>query len=161
MKRTISRRRFLGEALAAGAAFTIVPRHVLGGPGFTPPSEVLTRAVIGTGGMGMAGHVTSNREGEPAILKPNPWSADREAALSPNGFSFITNATSESFTFRIARGEPFPFGVTISEDQANSRRWRVSWTGIEPVAGSEPALDLARVFSLASFPIAKLALFGS
>lgn len=40
------------------ATFSIVPRHVLGGQGFTPPSEILTRAVIGTGGMGM-GHVGS------------------------------------------------------------------------------------------------------
>ena len=30
----------------------IVPRHVLGGVGFTPPSEKLNVAVIGTGGRG-------------------------------------------------------------------------------------------------------------
>ena len=63
----VSRREFLGSAITAGAVFTIVPRHVLGGPGYTPPSEVLTRAVIGTGGMGMAGHVTANKEGEPPV----------------------------------------------------------------------------------------------
>ncbi len=51
----ITRRRFLGGSLAA-AAFTIVPRHVLGGQGVTPPSETLAHAVIGVGGMGM-GHV--------------------------------------------------------------------------------------------------------
>lgn len=34
----------------------IVPRHVLGGQGHTPPSEQLTRAVIGVGGMGR-GHL--------------------------------------------------------------------------------------------------------
>ncbi|MCH8807683.1 MAG: Gfo/Idh/MocA family oxidoreductase [Planctomycetes bacterium] len=65
--RAVSRRQFLGSAITAGAAFTIVPRHVLGGPGYTPPSEVLTRAVIGTGGMGMAGHVTANKAGEPPV----------------------------------------------------------------------------------------------
>ncbi len=66
MPRTrITRRRFLQSAFTAGATFTIVPRHVLGGPGYVPPSEVLTRAVIGTGGMGMAGHVTENVEGQP------------------------------------------------------------------------------------------------
>jgi predicted dehydrogenase len=54
-KRGISRRQFLGRSLAA-AAVTIVPRHVLGGPGKTPPSDLLTHAVIGVGGMGM-GHV--------------------------------------------------------------------------------------------------------
>jgi predicted dehydrogenase len=30
----------------------IVPRRVLGGPGYTPPSDQLTKAIIGVGGMG-------------------------------------------------------------------------------------------------------------
>ncbi len=37
---------------ALGAAPTIVPRHVLGGLGFVPPSERLNIGVIGAGGMG-------------------------------------------------------------------------------------------------------------
>ena len=52
-----TRRNFLKTTIASMATISIVPRHVLGGPGITPPSEILTRAVIGTGGMGM-GHVT-------------------------------------------------------------------------------------------------------
>ncbi len=47
----ISRRRFLG-ATAASAAFTIVPRHVLGGARHMAPSEKLNIAGIGVGGMG-------------------------------------------------------------------------------------------------------------
>jgi len=47
----VSRREFLGAA-GATAAFTIVPRHVLGGPGRTAPSEKLNIAGIGVGGMG-------------------------------------------------------------------------------------------------------------
>ncbi|HPC93998.1 MAG TPA: Gfo/Idh/MocA family oxidoreductase [Sedimentisphaerales bacterium] len=46
-----SRRRFMQQAGAA-AAFTIVPRHVLGGAGHTPPSEKLNIAGIGIGGRG-------------------------------------------------------------------------------------------------------------
>jgi predicted dehydrogenase len=46
----LSRREFVG--VAAAAAFTIVPRHVLGGPGRTPPSEKLNIAGIGIGGRG-------------------------------------------------------------------------------------------------------------
>jgi myo-inositol 2-dehydrogenase / D-chiro-inositol 1-dehydrogenase len=46
----ITRRRFVQQALTAGAAFTIVPRHVLGGDGMIPPSETLGAAVIGCGG---------------------------------------------------------------------------------------------------------------
>ncbi len=47
----IGRRGFLGGA-AAVAAFTIIPRRVLGGPGHVPPSEKLNIAGIGVGGRG-------------------------------------------------------------------------------------------------------------
>jgi len=50
---SISRRNFLASAGAA-AAFTIVPRHVLGGPAFTAPSDKLNIAHIGVGGRGGA-----------------------------------------------------------------------------------------------------------
>jgi predicted dehydrogenase len=46
-----SRRQFLRAATGAVAAFTIVPRHVLG-QGRTPPSEKLNIACIGIGGRG-------------------------------------------------------------------------------------------------------------
>ncbi len=50
-KQSFSRRGFLAGS-ATAAAFTIVPRHVLGGPGQTPPSERLGGALIGCGGRG-------------------------------------------------------------------------------------------------------------
>lgn len=55
-KHTPSRRDFLKSAGAAAAGFSIVPRHVLGGAMFTAPSDEITRAVIGVGGMGR-GHL--------------------------------------------------------------------------------------------------------
>jgi predicted dehydrogenase len=48
----ISRRSFIGKTAAATAAFTIVPRHVLGGPGFTAPSDMVNVAGIGLGNQG-------------------------------------------------------------------------------------------------------------
>lgn len=48
----ISRRGFMGAA-AAMAAFTVVPRSVLGGAGNTPPSRKINLAFIGTGGQGI------------------------------------------------------------------------------------------------------------
>lgn len=51
---TISRRNFLKAGLAASCGLLIVPRHVLGGQGYTAPSDELTRAIIGVGGMGKA-----------------------------------------------------------------------------------------------------------
>ncbi len=46
-----TRRQFI-TAAGAAAAFTIVPRHVLGGPKFVAPSEKVYIAVIGCGGQG-------------------------------------------------------------------------------------------------------------
>jgi myo-inositol 2-dehydrogenase/D-chiro-inositol 1-dehydrogenase len=51
-----TRRTFVKTSILSFAGISLVPRHVLGGAGGTAPSETLTRAVIGTGGMGM-GHV--------------------------------------------------------------------------------------------------------
>jgi myo-inositol 2-dehydrogenase/D-chiro-inositol 1-dehydrogenase len=51
----VNRRNFLKQSLSA-AVFTILPRHVLGGKGFLAPSDQLTKAVIGVGGMGR-GHM--------------------------------------------------------------------------------------------------------
>ena len=45
-----SRRQFLRTAAGAAAAFTIVPRHVLGGKGFQAPSDTVNIAAIGAGG---------------------------------------------------------------------------------------------------------------
>ncbi|MBN2415290.1 Gfo/Idh/MocA family oxidoreductase [bacterium] len=53
---TISRRSFLKGAALTGTGFTIIPRRLLGGPGYTPPSDELTKAVIGVGSMGL-GHL--------------------------------------------------------------------------------------------------------
>ena len=55
-KRVITRRKFIKRAISVTAAFTIVPRYVLGGQGYTAPSDQLTKAVIGVGGMGL-GHL--------------------------------------------------------------------------------------------------------
>ena len=49
----INRREFLGSAAAASVAFTVVPRHVLGGPGYVAPSDKLTLGYIGCGTQGL------------------------------------------------------------------------------------------------------------
>ena len=48
-----TRREMLARCAAWWATITIVPRHVLGGPGFTPPSEIRGSAAIGVGGQGI------------------------------------------------------------------------------------------------------------
>ena len=49
----LSRRNFMRTGGAAATAFAIVPRHVLGGQGFVPPSEKITLAYIGCGTQGL------------------------------------------------------------------------------------------------------------
>jgi predicted dehydrogenase len=49
----LSRRKFLIAGGAAATAFVVVPRHVLGGPGFVAPSEKITLAHIGCGTEGL------------------------------------------------------------------------------------------------------------
>ena len=51
-KENLGRRDFLRKTTAAAFALTIVPRHVLGGQGYTAPSSQLTKGIIGVGGMG-------------------------------------------------------------------------------------------------------------
>ena len=51
MKNTTTRRAFIKSTAAASAA-VIVPRHVLGGPGYRAPSDTLVIAGVGVGGMG-------------------------------------------------------------------------------------------------------------
>lgn len=48
-----SRRSFLKSGSLALAGFIIVPRHVLGGPGYVAPSDKLNIAAVGAGGKGM------------------------------------------------------------------------------------------------------------
>lgn len=56
MRRQAKRREFIKTAALSTAGFMIVPRHVLGGAGYAAPSDQLTKAIIGVGGMGR-GHI--------------------------------------------------------------------------------------------------------
>src|SRR5689334_14045839 len=47
-----SRRNFLRNSATALAGFYILPRHVLGGTGYTAPSDKLIIAGVGAGGKG-------------------------------------------------------------------------------------------------------------
>jgi predicted dehydrogenase len=48
----ISRRNFIAKTAAAVTTFTIVPRHVLGGPKYVAPSDKVNIAIVGCGGQG-------------------------------------------------------------------------------------------------------------
>lgn len=46
------RRDFVKKSILAATGISIIPRHVMGGQNFLAPSDTLTKAVIGVGGMG-------------------------------------------------------------------------------------------------------------
>ncbi len=71
-----TRRSFLTTSATVVAAASIVPRHVLGGPGATPPSEKLNLAVIGAGGRG-ADDIAELKSENVAVLCDVDW--DRAA----------------------------------------------------------------------------------
>jgi predicted dehydrogenase len=64
---TSTRRKFIQQAGLAAAAFTIIPRHVLGGKGFLAPSDTLQVAGIGVGGMGGGDVSGISKSGKAAI----------------------------------------------------------------------------------------------
>ena len=70
----VSRRQFVGT-VATAAGFTIVPRHVLGGPGFQAPSDKVNVGVVGYAhGMGTS-NLTNMAKIDLLILMaldPNP-----------------------------------------------------------------------------------------
>ena len=50
---SVSRRTFLGQTAAAAMGLSIVPRRVLGGAGYVPPSDKVNIAFIGVGSQGL------------------------------------------------------------------------------------------------------------
>ncbi|MEO5998948.1 MAG: Gfo/Idh/MocA family oxidoreductase [Chitinophagaceae bacterium] len=62
-----SRRDFIKTGALTAAAFTIVPRHVLGGKGFTAPSDKLLIAGVGAGGKGQSDIANFAKSGKAEI----------------------------------------------------------------------------------------------
>ena len=62
-----SRRGFLKTGAVAAASFFIVPRFVLGGKGYTAPSDMLVVAGIGAGGKGQSDIMNFSKSGKARI----------------------------------------------------------------------------------------------
>src|SRR5258708_32672473 len=78
-EKRLSRRKFVGQGAAMAMTFSIVPRHVLGGPGFVPPSDKVNIAFIGVGSQGLRGMLHFLKEPDVqgvAVCDPNKGSAD-------------------------------------------------------------------------------------
>ena len=64
---SIKRRDFVKNSLVASSIF-IVPRHVLGGVGYTAPSDKLALAAIGTGGKGSSDIMNASVRGRERVI---------------------------------------------------------------------------------------------
>src|SRR5437899_9658740 len=74
-----SRRKFLAQAATAAIGFSIVPRRVLGGAGYVPPSDKVNIAFIGVGAQGLRVMLHFLREPDVqgvAVCDPNKSSSD-------------------------------------------------------------------------------------
>jgi len=86
----ISRRHFLATTAAATAAFTIVPRHVLGGPGYQAPSDTLNIAGVGVGSQGTFNiRVCSETENIYALCDVDMEASARAFANHPKAKKYI------------------------------------------------------------------------
>jgi hypothetical protein len=83
----INRRKFIGSAAAASVGFTLIPRSVLGGPGYVAPSDKITLGYIGCGTQGlreMAALIQNPALQIVAVCDPNKFTTDY-VDWSPNG----------------------------------------------------------------------------
>ena len=105
----VSRRRFV--AGTAGAAFgaMVVPRHVLGGAGYLPPSETVNVAIIGCGGQG-ASDATEIMEGGQNIV-----------ALADVDFGYVDAAVARRTRGR--NGQPNPTAIKLQETYGKAKRY--------------------------------------
>ena len=62
-----SRRNFIKKGIAASSIF-IVPRNVLGGPGYVSPSDQLNIAAIGSGGKGASDISNASVKGRERVV---------------------------------------------------------------------------------------------
>ena len=97
-RNAINRRKFIGSAAATAATITVLPRYVLGGPGFTAPSDKITIANIGCGTQGLREMPSLLQNPDiqvVAVCDPNRLSDDY-LDWSPEGIrSTIRNALDE------------------------------------------------------------------
>lgn len=68
LAKNLNRRKFIQQATVLASAFSIVPRHVLGGAGFLAPSDKITLGFIGLGKMGFSLQNSFLKTGEEQII---------------------------------------------------------------------------------------------
>jgi hypothetical protein len=96
--------------------------------------------------------------GDPPLFEADPW-PQGIASFPLEAIGFIATANVDGFTYRILNVHGAPFLRSVSAVEAERRGWRIAWCGLEPVKGSEPTLDVSRVFTLSGFRLSALTAF--
>jgi len=88
VKQSKSRRNFIKKSGIIGSGVFIVPRHVLGGEGFTAPSDQLALAAIGSGGKGNSDIKNAYQNGKNRVIAL----CDVDPANAKSAYTTHTNA---------------------------------------------------------------------
>lgn len=107
MSTPFSRRDFVATSSTLAFGAMIVPRHVLGGPGYRAPSAKLNIAMVGIGGMGM-----SNMS---QVLSENI------VAICDVDFPYVERSLSGRI--KPAKGDPTPQNVALGEAYTKAAKY--------------------------------------
>ena len=127
-----SRRTFL-KTLGAAGLFTIIPRHVLGGNGYVPPSDQLTRGIIGVGGIGRS---------------PSHFNSDKTCRLvalcdvDRNHLASAANMAKERFDETVAQYHDFRELITDPNVDIVHIATPPHWHGIMSVEAAKAGKDI-------------------
>jgi len=107
MSNPYSRRDFVGDTTKLAFGAMIVPRHVLGGPGYIAPSAKLNIACVGIGGMGMSNMAQMLDENIVAVCDVD--------------YPFVERALSGRL--KPARGEVTPQNIKLGEAYTKATKY--------------------------------------
>ncbi len=107
-KGKMTRRKFVAGTTGATLGAMIVPRHVLGGPGYTAPSDKLNVAVVGCGGQGASDATELVAGGENIV------------ALADVDFGYVDKAVERRTRGR--DGNPNPAAIKLKEAYDKAKR---------------------------------------
>jgi predicted dehydrogenase len=128
---TLSRRSFLGTTATAAAAFTIIPRYVMGGPGYTAPSDMINVAGIGVGSQG-GGDIQQICSPDVPIVRPQ---------RNSNGTPMTPEQIAEQQARMAARQRPAQAGAPAGQMNTNA-------TVQMGAAGSGRKIALANIYAI-------------
>ncbi len=93
---SLPRRDFLRTSALAAAGLTIVPRHVLGGQGYTAPSDLVNVAGVGIGGMGRSNMAALSSQNIVAMCDVDWGFVDQQYGSIPGQIENIAKRLKES-----------------------------------------------------------------